>query len=160
MQESLVEFIGPYNARQRSSSYPYNTPERKDIANAVKHDGVNDFTFHALVSSTVAFCEQTKGMRALPTPHPANIHNIQLPRPAFDFSGDKLMLWEFDQDIGITAPGIRDQQAIKFIIVRPKVGASGMPSSTNWEMLTFKNDIGYLPEWIDSTVNPRYVGRF
>lgn len=163
VHEDLTKFLGPYNARQRSSNLPYHAPDKETLRQLVPQRRMNDFSYNALLNSTIKFCESTKGMRALPEPHPSTIHSIQLPRPAFEFTaagGGSTMI----QIIGIQEPievrGLRMPDEVKFIIVRPKLSKLGTASAKNWEVLCFRSALGYIPDWADSDLNPRYSGRF
>lgn len=66
--------------------------------------------------------------------------------------------------IGVPEPievrGLRMPDEVKFIIVRPKLSALGTASAKNWEVLFFRQPIGYIPDWADSNLNPRFSGRF
>jgi hypothetical protein len=160
MLSQAVEFLGPYNARQRSAKH-YTPPDKETLRQIIRQSGVNDFTYFAFLNSIVRFCEQTKGLRALPTPHPSVVHSIQLPLPAFSLqsggSGDTII------SIGgvatpIVVRGLRQPDEVKFIIVRPKLSKLGTASATNWEVLFYRTNLGYIPDWVDTTINPRYSG--
>lgn len=162
MYSQAVEFLGPYNAKQRGvTSRPYLAPSREQLKQAIRQGSVNDFTYQAFIGSLLKFCETSKGLRALPTPHPSVIHSIQLPLPAFALSsgqnGDTMV-----QLMGIETPlvvkGLRNYDDIKFIIVRPKLSKLGTASAMNWEVLFFRQGLGYVPDWVDTQLNPRYSG--
>lgn len=157
-----ADYLGPYNARQRSASH-YTPPERDVLRSIIRQGGVNDFSYAACLNSLVRFCEQTKGLRALPTPHPSVIHSIQLPLPAFELNGggagDTMVSIS-----GVASPlvvkGLRNPAEMKFIIVRPKLSKLGTASATNWEVLFYRDNLGYIPDWADTQLNPRYSGVF
>jgi len=161
LHAQATEFLGPYNARQRSRSGTYMAPLKEDLRQVVRQGGVNDFSYQAFLGSLVRFCEQTKGTRALPTPHPSVIHSIQLPLPAFELrsssTGDTMV-----QLIGVEIPllvkGLRGPDEVKFIIVRPKLSKLGTASARDWEVLFFRQSLGYVPDWVDTNLNPRYSG--
>jgi len=161
--EALSNFLGPYNARQRSSSLPYRAPEKETLEQMVKQGSMNYFSYQALLQSVIRFCETTKGNRALPHPHPSSIHSIQLPQPAFELKtgkgGDTMV-----HIAGVVEPivvrGLRNPDEVKFIIVRPKLSQLGTASATKWEVLFFRQALGYIPDWLDSMLNPRYSGKF
>jgi hypothetical protein len=89
------------------------------------------------------------------------VHSIQLPLPAFSLqsggSGDTIISIG-----GIATPivvrGLRQPDEVKFIIVRPKLSKLGTASATNWEVLFYRTNMGYIPDWVDTTINPRYSG--
>lgn len=161
LHEQAVEFLGPYNAKQRNGKTPYLAPSKEQLKAAVKQGKVNDFTYHAFINSLARFCETTKGSRALPTPHPSVIHSIQLPLPAFELhagrSGDT-MIQLIGVDVPLVVRGLRQPDDVKFIIVRPKLSKLGTASSNNWEVLFFREARGYIPDWVDTNLNPRYSG--
>ncbi len=162
LHEKAAEFLGPYNARQRNADH-YIPPTREMLLERISQGKVNYFTYTAFINSLVKFCETTKGHRALPTPHPSVIHSIQLPLPAFELHhgahGDTMI-----QIIGIDTPlvvkGLRAPSEIKFIIVRPKLSKLGTASAVNWEVLFYRDNHGYIPEWADTNLNPRWSGCF
>lgn len=162
LHEKAVEFLGPYNAKQRSADH-YMPPTRDILLDRISQGRVNYFTYTAFINSLVKFCEITKGHRALPTPHPSVVHSIQLPLPAFELhkgpNDDKII-----KIIGINTPvvvkGLRVLNEIKFIIIRPKLAKLGTPSSVNWEVLFYRHNHGYIPEWVDTNLNPRWSGCF
>lgn len=157
-------FLGPYNARQRSRSekMPYLAPGPEDLKAIIKQGGVNSFTYQAFISAIVRFCERTKGQRALATPHPSVVHSIQLPQSAFQITpmGDGSCSVQI---AGIEGPlivkNLLKPEQIRFIIVRPKLAKLGTTSASNWEILFFKTNFGYIPEWVDSNINPRWAGK-
>ena len=161
LHEKAVEFLGPYNAKQRGAAKTYHAPDRETLRQLVRQGGVNDFSYSAFLNSVVRFCETTKGNRALPTPHPSVIHSIQLPVPAFECTpgqnGDTMI-----QIAGVGTPllvkGLRQPDEVKFIIVRPKLSQLGTASAKEWEVLFWRTNLGYIPEWADSQLNPRYSG--
>ena len=157
-------FLGPYNARQRAKGekFLYSAPTNDELKAAIKKGGVNTLTYLAFISSLVKFCEMSKGLRALPTPHPSVVHSIQLPLQAFIITPEKDGVCKVDV-AGIETPlfvkGLMHPEQIKFIIVRPKLSKLGTASATNWEILFFRNNFGYIPEWVDSNINPRWAGK-
>lgn len=160
LHEKAVEFLGPYNAKQRANK-TYHAPTKEALKQLIKQGQVNDFSYLAFINSLVKFCEMSKGNRALPTPHPSVIHSIQLPAPAFECTpgqiGDTMV-----QIAGVQAPlvvkGLRQPDEVKFIIVRPKLSQLGTASAKEWEVLFWRTNLGYIPEWADSQLNPRYSG--
>lgn len=161
--EAAERFLGPYNARQRSSDFPYRAPDIETLQQMIKQGSMNYFSYQAMLNSLVRFCEATKGNKGLPTPHPSSIHSIQLPQPAFELKagtgGDTIV-----SIAGVSEPlkvqGLRQIEEIKFIIVRPKLSQLGTASASNWEVLFFRQALGYIPEWTDSNLNPKYSGVF
>lgn len=163
VHQELESFLGPYNARQRSQKI-YRAPTRDDLKSAVRQRSMNDISYNALLSATIRFCEQTHGLRALPTPHPSVIHSIQLPQPAFVIDrapagckmGTHQLLVSGAEPIYIQA--LRASLTPKFVIIRPRLSKLGTPSVKDWEILLFDTNHGYIPNWVDSAINPRFAG--
>lgn len=161
--ECLEKFLGPYNARQRASSFPYKPPSKEQLESAVKTGHMNYFSYTNLINNTIRFCEINKGMKCLPAPHPTTIHSIQLGQPAFEITdgenGDKIISIAGLNET-ITVKKLLAPQDFKFIIIRPRLSKLGTPSANNWEVLFFKAPFGYIVEWCDSNVNPRWAGTY
>lgn len=156
-----MEFLGPYNARQRGYGRTYVAPSRDELRAAIQQGGMNDFSYQALLNSLVRFCENTKGQRALPEVHPSVIHSIQLPLPAFELTsagtGDTMIKLNGASE-PLLVKGLRQPEEVKFIIVRPKLSKLGTASARSWEVLFFRQALGYVPDWVDSFLNPRFAG--
>lgn len=163
LHEAAEKFLGPYNARQRSSTFPYHVPDKETLRQLIPQGRVNDVTYFAYLNALIRFCETTKGTRGLPAPHPSTIHSIQLPRPAFELEavGAGVTMIHI---VGVAEPlevkGLRQPDDVKFIIVRPRLSKLGTASGTNWEVLFFREALGYIPDWADSNLNPRFSGRW
>lgn len=159
--ESAERFIGPYNAKQRASSLGYMPPSRETLRQMIKQGGMNDITYNSFINNLIRFCEQHKGQRALPTPHPSSIHSIQLGAPAFTLvpnGKDDTIVNIAGTEKPLIVKGLRNPEQMKFIIVRPKLSKLGTASSDRWEILFFKHNPGYIVDWYDSQLNPRYSG--
>ena len=68
--EAAQKFLGPYNARQRAAKH-YMAPDASLLREMIRQGSMNDFSYAALINSLIRFCEQTKGQRGLPEPHPS-----------------------------------------------------------------------------------------
>lgn len=160
MHEKAAEVLGPYNAKQRSATH-YMPPSKDLLKQLIPQGRVNDFSYMAFLASLERFCQVNKGLRALPTPHPSVIHSIQLPLPAFELSpggGGDTMIKLAGVETPLVVRGLRDTSDIRFIIVRPKLSKLGTASAKNWEVLFFRQQVGYIPDWADTSLNPRYAG--
>jgi len=158
-----VDFLGPYNAKQRGPNRPYLAPSKDQLRQSIRRGGVNDFTYVSFINSLERFCQHTKGLRALPTPHPSVIHSIQLPLPAFELTQENesnTIVKLIGVEVPLVAKGLRSSGDVKFIIVRPKLSKLGTASASNWEVLFFNQAHGYIPDWVDTHLNPRYSGVF
>lgn len=160
LHEKAAEFLGPYNARQRAAAH-YTPPDKELLKQLIPKGRVNDFTYIAFINSLVRFCETTKGNRALPTPHPSVIHSIQLPLPAFSLHSDgpgDTMVKIVGVEVPLKVKGLRGAEEVKFVIVRPRLSKLGTASANSWEVLFYRQPLGYIPEWADTSLNPRYSG--
>lgn len=161
---SAEAYLSPYNARQRARSF-YTIPSREELRGSIRQGGMNDFSYSALLSSLIKFCETTKGNYALPTPHPSIIHSIQVPEPAFSLAPvmDKKLPFSHQLLLPGAEPiylnGVRNPETIRFVIVRPKLSKLGTASVKDWEALLFTHNHGYIPYWVDSNLNPRWSGK-
>lgn len=160
VHQSIDNFLGPYNARQRNSGNTYRVPDRETIKEFVKQGGMNDFSYNAMLHAVIRFCEEHKGLRSLPAPHPSTIHSIQLPAPAFELRhfGAETEVHVIGLEAPLLVKGLHDPGTVKFIIVRPKLSKLGTASASNWEVLFFRGNLGFIPDWADSQLNPRYSG--
>lgn len=163
VHQRVDNFLGPYNARQRDSNFSYIPPEKSTLESVIRQGGMNSFSYMAYLNSIIRFCTQHKGLRAVPAPHPSTIHSIQLPQGAFALEknedGDTLVSM-MGLDEPLIVKGLRDLDTVKFIIVRPKLSKLGTASAKNWEILFYRTPVGYIPDWADSHLNPRYSGVF
>ena len=160
VHQSIDSFVGPYNARQRNSGSTYRAPDRETIKQLVKQGGMNDFSYSAMLNGVVRFCEEHQGKRSLPAPHPSTIHSIQLPQPAFELKarGPDTEVHIIGLEAPLIVKGLREVDGVKFIIVRPKLSKLGTASARNWEVLFYRTNLGFIPDWADSQLNPRYSG--
>lgn len=160
VHQSIDQFIGPYNARQRNSGNTYRSPDRETLKQLVKQGGMNDFSYSSMLGGVIRFCDEHKGQRSLPAPHPSTIHSIQLPQQAFELRtyGQETEIHIIGIDEPLVVKGLRDPETVKFLIVRPKLSKLGTASAKNWEVLFYRTPLGFIPEWADSQLNPRYSG--
>jgi len=161
--QQIEAFLGPYNARQRGLKF-YTPPTREQLRAVCKQGGMNDVTYFALLGSVIRFCENTKGTRALPTPHPSTVHSIQLPEPAFELTRSSQNATMSTHELRVPGAepvylsGVRSPEAVKFVILRPKLSKLGTPSPNDWEALLFNQNHGYIANWVDTSINPRWSG--
>ena len=155
------EFLGPFNAKQRGHGI-YTPPTRDQLRAAIPQYRMNPVSHSAFLSSLIAFCERTKGMQALPTPHPSIIHSIQLQPSTFEIKCQDgkvdLFLAGMDEPLKLKFANAKTAEATKFIILRPKISTVGTASATRWEVLLFDKAYGYIPNWVDANLNPRWSG--
>lgn len=174
----LYETIGPWNAKQASSTFPYSPPTREFITSALKNKPniLNELVYNAMINATIRFCEVYKGKKQLITPHPSSHHSAHFPEGTFKIRKitenfppiNKTHNTHFKPSnlAEITLEGIRTpiyvenirDKPIKYLIVRPKLGKLGTANVENWEVLFFSKNFGFDLEHCDSNLNPRYSG--
>lgn len=161
VHRDMDQFLGPYNAKQRSKKF-YEAPDKELLKELIHKHGMNDFSYLAYLNNIIKFCENYKGNRAIPAPHPSTIHSIQLPIPAFELKQnfEETEIFISGAEEPLLVKGLHDINTVRFIIVRQKLSKLGTASVKNWEVLFFRNNISYIPEWVDSELNPRYAGRW
>lgn len=160
VHQAIDNFLGPYNARQRNSGAIYRSPDRETVKQMVRQGGMNDFSYSSMLQGVIRFCDEHKGLRSLPVPHPSTVHSIQLPQPAFEIrgKGGDAEIHIIGLERPVLVKGLKDPDTVKFIIVRPKLSKLGTASAKNWEVLFYRTNHGFIPDWADSDLNPRYSG--
>jgi hypothetical protein len=181
MYRAVNAFLGPWNAKQVGSTFPYQAPEREQLRLALggTRPWISDRARTALIESAINFCVQNKGKRQLITPNPVTHHSAQFAQSAFSLTktDDKISLYRPQGTkqpshitnvislslAGATAPVYIENLTIKpeqvgFVIVRPRLGKLGTPNLSRWEALLYRQQYGYLIEHVDSELNPRYCG--
>lgn len=159
----MDQFLGPYNARQRNSQFPYVAPTREQLNESVKHSGMNEIIFSQYVSSIIKFCGATKGMQALPLQHPSTIHSAQLSEGTFKLTSQPAgvtMIEVMNIRDPIYVRGLRNVDKFKFLILQQRNGKLGTASVVKWDALFFNQSHGFIPTWIDSNLNARFTGLF
>lgn len=165
--EILYNAVAPYEARQRdvdedgqrNSPYvPLTVNQLKEMIR--KPAFISKEIYDGALRGISEWCALNQGNFALPVPHPTTIHSIQLPKGTFNLTrnGDTHTLEISGCKARFYIQKLSNAAKIKHLIVRPKSNASGTPNLAIWEVLTFNDDFGYIPLWVDSTANPRFAG--
>lgn len=174
----LTEIIGPWNAKQLGSSFPYNPPSRSFLQSEMKRAprGLSEFVFNAMLTSTAKYCETHKGKKQLVTPHPSTHHSAHFPDGTFEikYIEENLPAIHKTQNMHFQATSLAEirftgidepiyvenlkPKDFKYLIVRPKLGKLGTANITNWEVLFYTKNFGFHIEHCDSNLNPRYSG--
>ena len=179
MYNKAYTFMGPWIAKQNQMNF--SVPDKDEILAGIgKARSVISFMVHSkFVDALFQFAIQSKGRKALINPNPATHHSAQFPHGSFSITqitdsvvlrDDKglrkpiksLHAIEFfgaEQPVYIENLHLRPDQ-IKFIIVRPKLGKLGSPSTKKWEVLLYRQPLNYLVDHVDSDLNPRWAGVF
>lgn len=170
----------PYNNKQHGNSH-YIPPSRElFMSNSrVSSSLLESSLFSKMVTSTIDFYTKNKGKKQLIEPHPSLHHSVQ-------FSGSHFRLTEventkaiaavlnkkFNREVStLTRLEILDHGDIKpiyfenmkiekfeYLILRPKMGKTGVPVVKYWEALFYRQPYHYLIDHVDSNINPRYCG--
>jgi hypothetical protein len=179
MYSRATTFVGPWIAKQQPTMFLI--PERDQIKSALGRERP-EFSFRArsaFIESIIQFLAATKGKKTLIHPTPSSHHSAQFPCGTFEIKmvqGAKPLLRDEKAERRsvktlhqITVAGSDDPifvenlsippEQVKFIILRPKMGRLGMPSTSKWEVLLYKKQHGYLVEHTDSELNPRHAGK-
>lgn len=180
MYNRAVTFLAPWIAKQRSANI-FLPPDRDTLKESLGRERPQ-ISFRArncFVEALMDFTMKHKGAKTLINPNPASHHSAQFPHGTFEIKSvttplvlrddkairspaktlHKIELAGANMPIYIENLTIPPDQ-IKFIIVRPKLGKLGTPSTSRWEVLVFKQSHGYLVDHVDSDLNPRWSGIF
>ena len=172
----IEKVLGPYNAKQNGLNH-YIPPSKQQLSEAIGR--VNGMTTHDIIrnnmlSSAVKYCEKHKGKRQLVQSHHSTHHHVQIPESLFEIEQFDVAVYkdickkDFTNIRSVSKITIlgsdpffvenlkKDQY--KFLIVRQRMAKTGVASSNNWEALFFKYNPGYIIEWVDAEINPRWAG--
>ena len=179
MYSRAATFVGPWIAKQRGAMM-FMTPDKAqiDLALGPLRPAISYQARSAFTEAVSRFLLQTKGQKNLITPSPSSHHSAQFPAGTFEISKitdnypilrddkairkpaktlHKIEFARAEQPVFIENLEIPAEQ-IQFVILRPKMGKLGMPSTSRWEVLLYKTPYGYLVEHVDSHLNPRWSG--
>jgi hypothetical protein len=178
MYSRCATFIGPWIAKQHGMIFV--PPDKEDIKQALgKERALISFRARSsFIEAVIQHITKTRGKKTLITPNPSSHHSAQFPAGTFQISAvteNKPMLKNdkgprtkgaivhridfYGAEYPVYIENLRlPPEQIQFIIVRPKLGKLGTPSSSRWEVLLYKKHLGYLVEHVDSHLNPRWAG--
>jgi hypothetical protein len=170
------KFLSPWNAKANNAKTIYYPPSKEDLENAIPRRSINEISRNAFIMGLIRFCKDHKGMKQLPTPHPSTHHSIHYPGSSFSIRRvpEEVTLFGLARPIknsveitlaGVQAPifvtGLKiNPDSVKYLIVRPKLSKLGTASGKYWEILFFQRNMGYIVDHTDSSMNPRYSGKF
>ena len=139
---------------------------------------INSSTYSKFIESLFQFALKSKGRKALIQPNPTTHHSAQFPAGTFNISvvenppalrDDKGVRAKaktihriefFGCDSPVFVENLQmPADAVKFVIVRPKLGRLGSASIKKWEVLLFRQQHTYLIEHVDSELDPRWAGK-
>lgn len=169
--------IAPYNSKNAYGHLPYIPPTRQYLIDVIGQRNIpknlDELTVNNMLTSTIRFCERHKGKRQLCLPHHSTHHSLQFSYGNFVI--DEVTKEEFNS-LGRSNSKINNVHKIsltgfkplyvenfrpnkfKYLILRQRMSKTGVPSTTNWEILLFKNNFQYMIEWVDAEINTRYCG--
>jgi hypothetical protein len=170
----------PYNNKQQDSSV-YIPPSRELFTSNIRTSNnlLEASQFAKMVSSTIDFYTKHKGKRQLVEPHPSLHHSVQFNSKQFkltEVENTKALAAVLNKTFNyavktLTRLEILDHGDIKpiyfdnlpadkfeYLILRPKMGKTGVPVVKYWEALFYKQSHQYLIDHVDSNINPRYCG--
>lgn len=180
MYRKIHQIASPYNNRQQSNNV-YIPPSRELFTQNIKvsNNGFETALFSKMVTSTIEFYSREKGKKQLVEPHPSIHHSVQFQSKHFRLSEventkalSKVLNKKFNYEVkNLIKLEIIDHGDIKpiyfdnlkldkfeYLILRPKMGKTGVPVVKFWEALFYKQPYSYLIDHVDSEINPRYCG--
>jgi glutathione peroxidase-family protein len=132
-----------------------------------------------MVSSTIDFYSKNKGKKQLVEPHPSIHHSVQFSSSQFKLSEVEntkaiaaVLNKKFNSEVkSLTKIEILDHGDIRpiylenlrpekfeYLILRPKMGKTGVPVVKFWEALLYRQSSQFMIDHVDSEINPRYCG--
>lgn len=180
LYRKIHKVVAPYNNRQNGNSI-YVPPPRELFTENIRISPnlIESNLFSKMVNSTINYYAKNKGKKQLIEPHPSIHHSFQLNSSQFKLfeventkAISKALNKNFNYEVKsltqLQINGFGEIQPIYFenlriekyeyLILRPKMGKTGVPSTKFWEALFFKKSYPYIIEHVDSEMNPRYCG--
>lgn len=180
LYRKIHKVAAPYNSKQNGKTI-YIPPSKELFTSHVRTSNnlLESSLFTRMVAATIDFYAKTKGKKQLIDPHPSVLHSVQFNSSQFKLteventraiakSLNKKFNYEVKSLLRLDILGHGDIKPIYFdnlkfekfqyLILRPKMGKTGVPSSKYWEALLFKSNSQYLIDHTDSEINPRYAG--
>jgi len=180
LYKKIHQVAAPYNSRQHGNGV-YIPPTRELFTQNIRvsNNLLASSIFSKMVSSTIDFYTKNKGKNQLVEPHPSLHHSVQFQSRHFKLTEVEntkaianVLNKKFNYDVkNLVRLDIEDHGEIKplyfenlkmdkyeYIILRPKMGKTGVPVVKYWEALFYKQPYSYLIDHVDSEINPRYCG--
>ncbi len=181
LYKKIHRLVAPYNTRQQGNLF-YIPPTREFFRENIRSSNnlVESEILNRMIGATVDFYTKHKGKLQLVEPHPSVLHSVQFQAQKFkltevtDFerilpklnkSFNKTLVKNLVKleihDHGDIAPIYFENfkiEKFQYLILRPKMGKTGVPVVKFWEALFFKQPCQYLINHTDAEINPRYVG--
>jgi hypothetical protein len=179
LYSKIHKIAAPYNSRQLDNDI-YVPPSREMFRLKRNLGFFESALYTKMVTATIQFYEEHHGKKQLPEPHPSVIHSIQFSKNDFIVTPigksselDLKLNKRVDGKTNISKIEILNHGNLKpiyveningsdfgYLILRPKLGKTGVPVVKFWEALIFplSQKSNYLIDHIDSNINPRYSG--
>lgn len=162
MYDKGYRILSPWISRSRDATLAI-PPDKQTLANATKpRSNVSHLVHTSFVDALYDFALQSKGKRQMINPDPATHHSAQFVKGTFRLEangGYETHVYLHGCSEPLIVSGLQlSRESVSFIIVRPKLGKLGTASATNWEVLFFKQSLGFQIDHADSNLNPRWAG--
>lgn len=180
LYRKIHKVVTPYNSRQIGNNI-YLPPQRELFTDNIRtsNNSIELSLFSKMVSATIDFYTKSKGKKQLVEPHPSLLHSVQFHSSQFRLSEVEntkaiaaILNKSFNHEVkSLIRLDIIDRDDVKpiyfenlrlekfdYLILRPKMGKTGVPVVKFWEAVFYKNQSGYMIDHVDSDINPRYVG--
>lgn len=177
MYSKAYSYLGPWIAKQNNMNFL--APDKDEIKAGIgkPRASVSFTAYSKFVEALFNFAIKSKGRKALINPNPTTHHSAQFPQGTFSITPvledvtlrdersvrkpvktlHKIEFFGADAPVYVENLNISPDQ-VKFIIVRPKLGKLGSPSTKKWEVLLYRQAHTYLVDHVDSDLNPRWSG--
>jgi hypothetical protein len=175
--QTLERKIAPYVAKNVNAGFPPGISREWIKENVSTGAGMHPVMYIRMCECIETFFRESKGMKRLPYPHIVSHRSVHYGeglfsiKPVLDiepylertksrvrkYAVNTVHEVEIDGLDTLYIENLRGT-GFKYLMLRPKLGKTGMPSVKNWEALLLKNNPGYLIDHIDTDKNPRYNG--
>jgi hypothetical protein len=157
MYDRGYRILGPWINRTRDMDIAI-PPDKSTLTSSTKpRSNVSHLVHTSFVDALYNFALQSKGKRQMINPDVATHHSAQFVNGTFIIKGNEVHLFGCSEPLIVSGSQLLPE-SIGFIIVRPKLGKLGTASATNWEILFYKQPLGYQIDHVDSNLNPRWSG--
>lgn len=181
LYKKIHRVAAPYNSRQQGLDV-YIPPNRELFTRNIRISNnslLESTLFSKMMNSTIDFYTKNKGKKNLVEPHPSLHHSVQFQSNHFRLTEvenvkaiSSVLNKKFNQEVkSLIRLDILDHGEIKpiyfdnmkldkfeYLILRPKMGKTGVPVVKYWEALFFRKPYHYIIDHVDSEMNPRYCG--
>lgn len=169
--------IAPYVAKNVNNGFQSGISKDWIKENIKTGTNMHPVMYYRMIEGIEMFYRQTKGMKRLPSPHIVSHRSIHYGEGLFNirqvFNVEEYLKKTESRQRKYVVNSVHEIQldgldsiyienlrgtGFKYLMIRPKLGKSGIPSVSNWEVLLSKTNHGYLIDHIDTDKNPHYNG--